>query len=179
MYYTCCKVLGVRPGSDIETIKAAYRKAAKELHPDLNHSEKASQYFIILQNAYEYLLEHAYSVKEIEFIKHSAKSEIRQQSRSNYTTYEKFHRNPLEGQTLREIITHSVTARILFMIFHIIFLTTGIFLIIRTSYDFINFPVDPSTPLVSAYLVIVFGFVFGVIITSVFVYSGIDFIKKR
>jgi hypothetical protein len=179
MYYICCKVLGVKPGSDIETIKAAYRKAAKELHPDLNHSEKASQYFIILQNAYEYLLEHAYTAKEIESITRTTKAEKTQHSRSNFTSYEKYYRNPLEGQTLREILAHSLTARILFMIFHIIFLTTGIYLIIRTSYDFVNFPVDPRTPLVSAYLVIVFGFVFGVIITSVFLYSGISFIKKR
>ena len=60
MYLFCCKILGVKPGADIETIKAAYRKSAKELHPDVSTSEKAHEYFTILQNAYEYLLNHPY-----------------------------------------------------------------------------------------------------------------------
>jgi uncharacterized membrane protein len=31
MYFVCCKILGIKPGADEETIKAAYRKSAKEL----------------------------------------------------------------------------------------------------------------------------------------------------
>ncbi len=67
MYFVCCKILGVDPGSDLEEIKSAFRKSAKELHPDINDSEKAHQYFIVLQNAYQYLLDHPYDKNDIEF----------------------------------------------------------------------------------------------------------------
>ena len=66
MYFVCCKILGVKPGANLDTIKAAYRKSAKELHPDVNPSEKAQEYFIILKNAYQYLLTHQFTEREID-----------------------------------------------------------------------------------------------------------------
>jgi curved DNA-binding protein CbpA len=179
MYFVCCKILGVKPGSDIDTIKSAYRKAAKELHPDLNHFENASQYFIILQNAYKYLLDHPFSEKEIELIKKTAK--IRQTinlKRVNYYTIIA-DSNPYVCKTLQEILAQSNIARMLFLFFHLLFLVTGIYLVYRSVYDIFHYPVDPWTPSVSAYLTIVFAFLFGIVITTVFLFSGINFVRRR
>ncbi|HLP19722.1 MAG TPA: J domain-containing protein, partial [Chitinophagales bacterium] len=49
------RVLELKPGATVIQIKAAYRKRAKELHPDRNKSATAHQDFILLTEAYEYL----------------------------------------------------------------------------------------------------------------------------
>lgn len=48
------KILGVSRGADTYTIKRAYRKLAKELHPDKHPDDKeAHELFQNLGNAYE------------------------------------------------------------------------------------------------------------------------------
>lgn len=49
------EVLGVEKGSDARTIKKAYRKAAKEFHPDHNKEDGADKKFQEAQEAYEVL----------------------------------------------------------------------------------------------------------------------------
>lgn len=48
-------VLGVAPGADLATIKAAYRARVKSVHPDRNHSRGAAQEFQRLVEAYRVL----------------------------------------------------------------------------------------------------------------------------
>ncbi len=48
-------ILQINEGATIAQIKAAYRKRAKELHPDRNKSHTAHADFILLTEAYEYL----------------------------------------------------------------------------------------------------------------------------
>lgn len=56
-YEKSCDILGVGYSSDHSTIKAAYRKKAKEYHPDLNKSEGATEMFQKINSAYEFLTE--------------------------------------------------------------------------------------------------------------------------
>ncbi len=49
------KILGLEPGADTEAIRKAYRTQAKVYHPDLNSSEQASEYFILLNEAHDVL----------------------------------------------------------------------------------------------------------------------------
>jgi curved DNA-binding protein CbpA len=49
------KILGLEPGADVESIHKAYRQLAKVYHPDLNGSEQANAYFILLNEAYTVL----------------------------------------------------------------------------------------------------------------------------
>lgn len=57
MYEKSCDVLEVPYSSDFNTIKTAYRKKAKEYHPDINKSEGATEMFQKVNNAYEFLTE--------------------------------------------------------------------------------------------------------------------------
>src|SRR3981081_4039441 len=52
------EVLGVRRGASDDEIKKAYRKLAREFHPDLNPGDKAAEeQFKELQEAYDVLSE--------------------------------------------------------------------------------------------------------------------------
>lgn len=181
LYFVCCKILGVEPGSDVDEIKAAYRKSAKELHPDINDSEKAHQYFVILQNAYEYLLDNPYSKEDIETYKKIIKDR-EQEISTNFGSSVKpknTRKSFIERYTLREVLKRSLTARILYIVFHVLFLTVGIFLIIRSIFDIIFYDVDYRTNVVAAYFAIISAFVFGIVITSIFLYTGFNFLKRR
>lgn len=54
-YEESCDLLGVGYGSSSSDIKLAYRKKAKEYHPDLNKSSNATEMFQKVNNAYEFL----------------------------------------------------------------------------------------------------------------------------
>lgn len=54
-YEKSCDLLGVRYNADSNQIKLAYRKKAKEYHPDLNKSPNATEMFQKINNAYEFL----------------------------------------------------------------------------------------------------------------------------
>jgi curved DNA-binding protein CbpA len=53
--YNFYKILDIPRDADQETIKRAYRNKAKLVHPDVNSSEKATEVFKIVNEAYEVL----------------------------------------------------------------------------------------------------------------------------
>lgn len=54
-YENACKVLGLEPTTDKYEIKLAYRKKAKEYHPDVNKSENATETFQKINEANSFL----------------------------------------------------------------------------------------------------------------------------
>ncbi len=56
-YEKSCELLGVSPDTDIYQVKLAYRKKAKEYHPDLNKAPDATRRFQEINDAYEFLTE--------------------------------------------------------------------------------------------------------------------------
>lgn len=179
MYLVCCKILGVNPGSDEETIRAAYRKSAKQLHPDVNDSERAHEYFVILQNSYQYLLKHTYTKEEAMLLQQAERIKKQVKENSRGVNYNLLKTLTVERYTLREVLHQSRTARILYIVFHILFLSIGILLLYRSIYDVMFFKLEREFNNFSAYFTIVFGFFFGLIITSIFLYTGITFIRNR
>jgi len=49
-------ILGLPANSSIMEIKKAYRKKARLYHPDINHSPEAKDLFILITEAYEFLI---------------------------------------------------------------------------------------------------------------------------
>jgi DnaJ-class molecular chaperone len=47
-----CRLLGVRAGADLQTVKSACRKMAMEWHPDRNDHPDASSRFLAISDAY-------------------------------------------------------------------------------------------------------------------------------
>lgn len=54
-YEKSCNLLGIGYGTDIYEVKLAYRKKAKEYHPDINKSQDATKLFQQANDAYEFL----------------------------------------------------------------------------------------------------------------------------
>ncbi len=53
----CYRSLGLRSGASYEEIKAAYRRLARQLHPDANpNNQQAKDRFILVTEAYKFLL---------------------------------------------------------------------------------------------------------------------------
>ena len=50
------RVLGLSPEASVEEIKKAYRKKARQYHPDINHDADAKELFIIITEAYDFLI---------------------------------------------------------------------------------------------------------------------------
>jgi hypothetical protein len=178
LYFTCCKILGVQPGADPEVIKSAFRKSAKELHPDRNSSEKAQEYFILVKNAYQYLIDHPYSKEEIAYMEQLARtnSDDAKVPYRHKTTSPIFRRQSI---TLRQALKQSLTARILFFFFHIIFLIIGVYLIVKPIHDAIFYSVDERIPLIPAYFTLLVGLFFGILITVIFLFSGYSYLRNR
>lgn len=54
-YEKSCQILGVKTTATQKEIKVAYRKKAKEYHPDVNKSPEATKMFQIISDAYNFL----------------------------------------------------------------------------------------------------------------------------
>ncbi|NJR48291.1 MAG: DnaJ domain-containing protein [Leptolyngbyaceae cyanobacterium CSU_1_3] len=53
----CYRLLGLRTGASYEEVKAAYRRLARQLHPDINpNDQKSKEKFIQVNEAYRFLL---------------------------------------------------------------------------------------------------------------------------
>lgn len=55
--YNYYKLLEINSTAPADEIKKAYRAKAKVLHPDVNSSPKAHEYFILINEAYEVLID--------------------------------------------------------------------------------------------------------------------------
>ncbi len=57
MVYDYYKILEIPRNASLDDIKRAYRNKAKMLHPDVNNSPKANEVFIVINEAYQALID--------------------------------------------------------------------------------------------------------------------------
>ncbi len=57
------KILGLPPEASVDEIKKAYRKLAYRYHPDINPSPDAKDQFILITEAYEFLISNHERIK--------------------------------------------------------------------------------------------------------------------
>ena len=77
-------VLGITPNSTESEIRMAYRRLAKQYHPDVNKAKNAHEKFIEISEAYEFLISHSLQQKE--------SSESEEQNASDYRASEEYNR---------------------------------------------------------------------------------------
>ncbi len=135
-------------------------------------------YFIMVKNAYHYLIDHPYSKEEVDYLEKLAKaSEDESQNPIERNITQRYPKE--RTYTLSQVLQHSLIARLLFIFFHIMFLVIGIFLIVRPISDAINFPVDEDTNMIAAYFTLVIALFFGVLITTIFLFSAYNYLRNR
>lgn len=59
----CYEILGLPIGSSVDEIKRAYRKKARLYHPDINPAPDAKDHFILVTEAYEFLIANQDKIK--------------------------------------------------------------------------------------------------------------------
>lgn len=82
-------ILGVDESASMKEIKSAYRKKAKEFHPDMTNGDKTK--FLLVKEAYDNLIskENSYSTIQEKKTKTSGSKEKSQGKEKNYSTREK------------------------------------------------------------------------------------------
>lgn len=84
-------VLGLSSDATVEDIKKAYRGKARQYHPDINHAPDAKELFIIITEAYDFLIAYHEKIKTDEEAYHQAIDDWRKyrqhRSRKRATAY--------------------------------------------------------------------------------------------
>ena len=85
------EILGLPPDSSTDEIKKAYRKMARMYHPDINPDPDAKDHFIIITEAYEFLIANHDKIKQNEQAYYEAMEDWRKyrqnRSRKRATAY--------------------------------------------------------------------------------------------
>ncbi len=96
--YEYYQILGISQQASINDIKQAYRQKAKQLHPDRNKNTNAHEEFILLNEAYEYLVNYktgktvtvkskTYNTDWVDTERERAKAKAREYARMQYEEF--------------------------------------------------------------------------------------------
>jgi len=80
------ELLGVKENCSIEELRSAYRRKAKEVHPDRNKQANAHQQFLYLQQAFDYLENQKLTNKTVDYDgwMHKAAHIVREQAAASH-----------------------------------------------------------------------------------------------
>jgi hypothetical protein len=129
------RVLDLQKGCTVDEIKKAYRIKAREYHPDINHTPEAKDMFILVTEAYEFLVSSSEKVKSDEEAYNIAMNDWRKyrQSRARYraraysrTTYVKF-KNTNFYKSTRIFDGTTIIFSLIISVMVLIFAVTGYF----------------------------------------------------
>lgn len=173
MYITCCKILGVKPGSDAVTLKQAYRKKAKLYHPDLNPLPEASIEFIKIKRAFDYLIcySHITNISSERIVSRYNQYQNYSFRREQFKHHQE--RNLINKKTKTELdFKKTLFGKSVYYFFHFLFLFTGIFITAGPIFSLITYGFDPEKSMATTLILVSFASLFGLIMTVVVVLSG-------
>jgi hypothetical protein len=175
------RILGLPENSTAEDIKKAYRKMARQYHPDINHDPGARDLFIQATEAYEFLMTYIERAKRRDQAFQDAMEEWRkyrqQRSREKArvyarTSYIKFRNTKFYRST-----------RILDATGIIIGFAISVLVIVYTIYGFLwrvknPLPHEKSPPVVTFLMLLLLGFTF-LSVSLIYLVSYIDQSSKN
>jgi hypothetical protein len=182
MHYSAyCDILGVSPYASLEEIKKVFRQKAKLFHPDINHSPYASSEFIRFKKAFDYIVRYR-RIQSTFIHRNSARARAKNyhSSYSNYrrTSYAKeyhqFYRKKKPEVKLEDIFRKTSYGKIIFIAIHLIFALAALLIIVSPLQNVIVNGFDPEVPVISTLIGIVFSEIFGLLLLSTMVISGLN-----
>lgn len=162
------EILGLSRDAGIDDIKKAYRKKAKILHPDINKSEGAAEDFILVNEAYEMLLEYkTWSLEKIAqyWQQTAARRQQEARKRAAYNA-RKSYKDFKKSKTYQ-------SANMMFYFFDFLFFVTGIVIMI-IPLVFADFSELEPERTISMVISIVMSVVFGFFLAMLSIKSILD-----
>ncbi|NJK85282.1 MAG: DnaJ domain-containing protein [Bacteroidales bacterium] len=128
MYLTSCKILGIKPGADLNTIKQAYRRQAKLYHPDINPDPKAAVEFVKVKAAFDYLVKNSDFNTGFSSADSQTEKSYRYYSPADEEYFRKWQEEYSRKRTAVKDLDFKTTlfGKSVFYFFHIVFLFTAV-----------------------------------------------------
>lgn len=167
MYLTCCRILDVKPGSDILTIKKAFRRKAKLYHPDLNPLPQAGIEFIKIKKAFDYLNNYSSVTFSSNIVNHSSYNKDFYYRKEKQHNYRKKAREEIDFKT-------TLFGKSVYYFFHFLFFITGILIATAPIFTLITKDSDPGKSMVVSYVFACVASLFGITMAIMVVFSGLN-----
>lgn len=183
MHYTaCCDILGVSPYASLEDVKKVFRQKAKSFHPDINPSPNASAEFIRLKNSFDQIIQ--YRKIQSTYMRpgtnRTSASYYRYGTsnwqRSSYAKqFHQFYKQKKEEVKLEDLLRKTPVGKIIFIAIHVIFALAALLIIVSPLQNIIVHGFNPEVSVLSALIGVVFSELFGFLLLSTMVISGLNF----
>lgn len=188
MYIAYCKILGVNPDSSTEELKRAFRQKAKLLHPDINPSPDAHSEFIRTKQAFEFIQ----SYRTLQALYRRRTSYYRERTRTSPHYRNQYRKEQVRYRmskdnawriynSRKEKVNFKATlfGKIVFFVFHAMFLFVGIYIILYPLIHTIRYGADPEKTLIGTIITIVCAMLFGTIMVSMITISGLSYNSSK
>lgn len=181
MYTACCKILDLNPGANQSEIKQAFRKKAKIFHPDHNPSPSANQEFIRIKQAFDYLVDYdpqkqyyySYAFR-YRSERRTYRSRAGSYDRERYMKWQEYMRQFKHKRKQDFDFKTTVFGKIVFYFFHVLFLFTGIYILICPTISIISNGIDPHQNTVATISAVIGASIFGLIMVVMITLSGLS-----
>jgi len=180
MYTYCCKILGVRPVSEMAEIKRAFRQKAKLLHPDLNPSPDTQSEFIRVKKAFDYITRfHGVFTSHLQVYESAG---YRKDPYYHSSAFSRDRYRRMSAQHFHNRVKHkenfdfrtTVFGKVVYYFFHLIFLFAGIYITAGPMISVLKDGIDPEKSAVATLFVAFCASLFGIMMIVMIILSGLS-----
>jgi hypothetical protein len=181
MYATCCKILDLNPGASQVEIKQAFRRKAKIYHPDLNPSPYASQEFIRIKKAFDYLVD--YNPSRSGYYSNSFSHQSRKRSyysgagsfnRESYQKWQDYMRHFRHSPKKDLDFKTTVFGKVVFYFFHALFIIIGMYILISPISSVLSYGIESDRDTATTIFALAGSSVLGLIMIVMITLSGLS-----